>query len=94
MAGGTTQRVDKPADVRAVVDQLARRYLDLQGVRADEGKSNGASVADTEDEPQQASEGLEAVRASLRAARLTREEREALHEVTLDRDEEERAGDS
>ena len=94
VAGGTTQRVDKPADVRAVVDQLARRYLDLQGVRADEGKSNGASVADTEDEPQQASDGLEAVRASLRAARLTREEREALHEVTLDREEEERAGDS
>lgn len=92
--GGTAQRLLQPADLRAVVDQLARRYLGLVGVAADEGSGNGSATAEVDDEEQQASDGLEAVRASLRAARLTREERAALDQEYPDRDEEERTGGS
>lgn len=90
--GGAPQRIDRLADLRQVVDSLARRYLQLQGVHGDDGSGRAAKDAEADDE--HASDGLEAVRASLRAARISREEREALEPPTDDRDEEERPAGS
>lgn len=91
--GGAPQRIDRLADLRQVVDALARRYLQLQGVHADDGTAREPAAAGG-DEEESAGDGLEAVRASLRAARVTREEREALEQSSGDRDEEGRPAGS
>lgn len=103
VCGGQNRRIDTDVEMRAVCDQLARRYLQVHGPAdagdqavgpADGRMAGGEDLAAGEDELQFPAQGLEAVRSCLVTSKLSREEREALMDPSFGREQEERSSGS